>query len=118
MSTPESGRCRNLQMPSGTDAAQAHRALGIGQFAQDALALLEEGRTLESQRYPARRAQQQFRPKAFLQGIEPAPDDGRRNPFDSGSRGQTAATCDINESRYLLELIHYILLVTNNLITS
>ena len=83
-----------------------------------ALTLLEESRTLEGQRYPARRAQQQFRPKAFFQGIEPATDDGRRNPFDAGSRGQTATTCDINEGRNLLELVHYILLVTNHLIAS
>jgi hypothetical protein len=53
----EAGRCRNLQVPAGPDAAKTDSALRIRQFAQDALAILEECRPSKVKRDPPRGAQ-------------------------------------------------------------
>ncbi len=96
-------------MPAGPDAAQAHRAFGIGQFAQDALAILKKGSALEGQRNSPRGAQQKLDAEALFQRVQP-PADNRRGDALGTRRGRhIAATCDPDEGRNLLELVHSIL---------
>ena len=54
----------------------------------------------------------------LFQGIETPADNGRSHTFGTGGGRHATATCDTNKGRYLLELVHSILLVTNHLIES
>ncbi len=102
----EAGRRGEAQMAARLDAAQAHRRLGIAEFAQYALAILEVGAALEGQRHAPRRAQQQLDAEARFQRIQAAAHHPRRHALGGRGGGQAAAVGHGNEGFDLLQAAH------------
>ena len=112
---PEAGRRGHADMAARLHTPQTHRRLGIGEVIEDALAILEEGRSLESQRNAARRARHELDAQALLQRVEPAADDRRGDALRPGRCRKAPLDRDTDEGFDLLERIHFVLLVKDQL---
>ena len=103
---PEPRRRRDTEMAGRLLAPCRHRALGVFQFAQDALAVLQERGALGSQRKAAGGALDQLDAEARLERVEAASDHGRSQPLVTGGGAQAAALSDVHEGGDFLERVH------------
>ena len=102
----EARRRGDAQVSRRLLAARRDGALGVLEFAQDPLAVLQEGDAFRRQRQAARGALDQLDAQPGLERIEPATDHRRRQALVPGRGAQAAALRDVHERGDFLERVH------------